>query len=105
MVSDIILNLLFQKRLKSISKKWEYLGWFLPVAVFMILIYYSAILGWDGFYVIISAFKGWGADPNAYFTGSFLQANDTLGGLGTFCAFCSYCNACRMGYNVGYFPY
>ena len=77
----------FSKAVKSISKKWEYLGWFLPVAVFMILIYYSAILGWDGFYVIISAFKGWGADPNAYFTGSFLQANDTLGGLGTFVPF------------------
>ncbi len=39
------------------------------------------------FYVIISAFKGWGADPNAYFTGSFLQANDTLSGLGTFVPF------------------
>ena len=77
----------FPKAVKSISKKWEYLGWFLPVAVFMILIYYSAILGWDGFYVIISAFKGWGADPNVYFTGSFLQANDTLGGLGTFVPF------------------
>ena len=77
----------FPKAVKSISKKWEYLGWFLPVAVFMILIYYSAILGWDGFYVIISAFKGWGADSNAYFTGSFLQANDTLGGLGTFVPF------------------
>ena len=77
----------FPKAVKSISKKWEYLGWFLPVAVFMILIYYSAILGWDGFYVIISAFKGWGADPNAYFTSSFLQANDTLGGLGTFVPF------------------
>ena len=77
----------FPKAVKSISKKWEYLGWFLPVAVFMILIYYSAILGWDGFYVIISTFKGWGADPNAYFTGSFLQANDTLGGLGTFVPF------------------
>ena len=77
----------FPKAVKSISNKWEYLGWFLPVAVFMILIYYSAILGWDGFYVIISAFKGWGADPNAYFTGSFLQANDTLGGFGTFVPF------------------
>ena len=77
----------FPKAVKSISNKWEYLGWFLPVAVFMILIYYSAILGWDVFYVIISAFKGWGADPNAYFTGSFLQANDTLGGLGTFVPF------------------
>ena len=77
----------FPKAIRSISKKWEYLGWFLPVAIFMILVYYISILGWDGFYVIISAFKGWGADPNAYFTGSFLQANDTLGGLGTFVPF------------------
>ncbi|WP_299524053.1 sodium-dependent transporter [uncultured Methanobrevibacter sp.] len=77
----------FPKAVRKISEKWEYLGWFLPVAVFMILIYYSAILGWDGFYVILSAFKGWGADPNSYFTGSFLQANDTLSGLGTFVPF------------------
>ena len=90
----------FPKAVKSISKKWEYLGWFLPVAVFMILIYYSAILGWDGFYVIISAFKGWGADPNAYFTGSFLQANDTLGGLGTFVPFVAI--AMLVGWAVSY---
>lgn len=77
----------FPKAIRKISEKWEYLGWFLPVAVFMILIYYSAILGWDGFYVILSAFKGWGADPNNYFTSSFLQADDTLGGLGTFVPF------------------
>ena len=74
----------FPKAIRNISAKWEYLGWFLPVAVFMILIYYSAILGWDGFYVIISAFKGWGANPNNYFSSSFLQANDSLAGLGTF---------------------
>ena len=74
----------FPKAIRNISAKWEYLGWFLPVAVFMILIYYSAILGWDGFYVIISAVKGWGADPNNYFTSSFLHANDSLAGLGTF---------------------
>ena len=77
----------FPKAVKSISKKWEYLGWFLPVAVFMILIYYSAILGWDGFYVIISAFKGWGADPNAYFCAVSFRQMILLGGLGTFCAF------------------
>ena len=74
----------FPKAIRKISKKWEYLGWLLPVAVFMILIYYSAILGWDGFYVIISTFQGWGADPNTYFTNTFLQSNDTLAGLGTF---------------------
>ena len=47
----------FAKAVKKINSKWEYLGWFLPVAVFMIMIYYSAILGWDGIYMILSFFK------------------------------------------------
>ena len=51
----------FAKALTKINSRCEYLGWFLPVAVFMILIYYSTILGWDGIYVILSFFKGWGS--------------------------------------------
>ena len=73
----------FPKAIRSISKKWEYLGWFLPVAIFMILVYYISILGWDGFYVIISAFKGWGADPNNYFTNTFLQSTESVSGIAT----------------------
>ena len=71
----------FAKAVKKINSKWEYLGWFLPVAVFMIMIYYSAILGWDGIYMILSFFKGWGADPNAYFTTTLLQSSDSITGL------------------------
>ena len=74
----------FPKAVRSISKKWEYLGWFLPVAIFMILVYYLVIVGWDGLYIVLSFFKGWGANPNDFFTNTFLQSNDTLAGLGTF---------------------
>jgi neurotransmitter:Na+ symporter, NSS family len=73
----------FPKAIRSISRKWEYLGWFLPVTIFMVLVYYISILGWDGFYVIISAFKGWGANPNNYFTHTFLQATESVSGFTT----------------------
>lgn len=71
----------FAKAISKINSKCEYLGWLLPVAVFMIMIYYSAILGWDGIYIILSFFKGWGADPNAFFTTTLLQSSDSYMGL------------------------
>ena len=74
----------FAKAIKSIHSKCEYLGWFLPIAVFIIMIYYSAILGWDGIYVILSFFKGWGADPNTFFNSSLLHVSSSATGLLTF---------------------
>ena len=74
----------FAKSVTNISKKFEYLGWFLPVAVFAIMIYYSAILGWDGIYIILSFFKGWGADPNTYYTATLLQSSQSFSGIFTF---------------------
>ncbi len=71
----------FAKAVRKIDSKFEYLGWLLPVAVFIIMIYYSAILGWDGIYVILSFFKGWGADPNTYFATTLLQSSDSYMGL------------------------
>ena len=71
----------FPKAVRKINSKCEYLGWFLPVAVFMIMIYYSAILGWDGIYMILSFTKGWGADPNAFFATTLLQSSDSYMGL------------------------
>lgn len=67
----------FAKAIRKINSKCEYLGWLLPVAVFMIMIYYSAILGWDGIYIILSFFKGWGADPNTFFTVTLLQSSES----------------------------
>lgn len=74
----------FAKAIRKINSKWEYLGWFLPVAVFMIMIYYSAILGWDGIYMILSFFKGWGADPNNFFATTLLQSSEAYTGLFSF---------------------
>ena len=74
----------FAKAITNIDSKWQYLGWLLPVAVFMIMIYYSAILGWDGIYMVLSFFKGWGANPNAYFTTTLLQSSDSYMGLANF---------------------
>lgn len=71
----------FPKAIRKINSKCEYLGWFLPVAVFMIMIYYSAILGWDGIYMILSFTKGWGADPNAFFATTLLHSTDSFMGL------------------------
>lgn len=74
----------FARAVKNIDHKWEYMGWVLPVAVFIIMIYYSAILGWDGIYIILSFFKGWGADPNTFFTTTLLQSTDSYMGLSNF---------------------
>lgn len=70
----------FPKALKQFGFKWEYFGWFLPIANFILMIYYSAILGWDGIYVFLSFFKGWGVDPNNFFTQTLLQSSASLSG-------------------------
>lgn len=74
----------FAKAIRKIDPKFEYLGWLLPVAVFMIMIYYSAIMGWDGIYIVLSFFKGWGADPNVFFTTTLLQSSDSYTTLTSF---------------------
>ncbi|KAG4081277.1 hypothetical protein H8356DRAFT_610577, partial [Neocallimastix lanati (nom. inval.)] len=71
----------FAKALKKINSKFEFLGWFLPVSVYMIMIYYSAILGWDGIYIVLSFFKGWGNDPGTYFETDLLKSSEGISGL------------------------
>ncbi|OUM63931.1 hypothetical protein PIROE2DRAFT_9462 [Piromyces sp. E2] len=71
----------FAKAVKKIHSKFEFLGWFLPVSVYMIMIYYSAILGWDGIYIVLSFYKGWGSDPENYFGTELLKATDSYSGL------------------------
>ena len=74
----------FPKAIRKINSKFEYLGWLLPISVFMIMIYYSCILGWDGIYVILSFFKGWGADPNTYFATTLLQSSESVSSITSF---------------------
>ena len=80
MALDTISNLLLQRS----KKDWlqiRIFGWLLPVAIFMIMIYYLAILGGDGIYIILSFFKGWGADHNTFFIATLLQSSDSYMGL------------------------
>ena len=74
----------FPKAIRKINSKAEFLGWLLPISVFIIMIYYSCILGWDGIYVILSFFKGWGADPNTFFATTLLQSSESVSGITSF---------------------
>jgi len=74
----------FAKAVKKINSKFEFLGWFIPVCVYMIMIYYSAILGWDGIYVILSFYKGWGSQPDKYFEETLLRSSGHFTGLTNF---------------------
>ena len=71
----------FPKAIRKIHSNWEFLGWLLPVAVFMIMIYYSAMLGWDGIYMFLSFTKGWGANPDTFFATTLLHSSESMSGL------------------------
>jgi len=77
----------FAKGLRKINKKLEFLGWVLPLATFVIMIYYSTIIGWIGVYVFLSFTKGWGNDPDTFFGAKVLQASDSVSGLAHFVPF------------------
>lgn len=71
----------FTKAVINIKPKFEYYGWILPVVVFIMTIYYSTILGWDGIYFILSFFKGWGSNPNTFLNVLLLQSTDSITGV------------------------
>ena len=74
----------FAKGLTNINPKFEYFGWFLPFVIFIMTIYYSTVIGWDGIYFILSFFKGWGANPNAFLANNVLHASANLSDITTF---------------------
>lgn len=65
----------------KIKTKFRVIAWFTLLIVFLILSYYVCIVGWDLIYLVLSFFKGWGADPNNYFVTSVLHDNPTFGGM------------------------
>lgn len=74
----------FTKAIIKLKPKLEIYGWILPVVVFIMTVYYSTIIGWDGIYLVLSFFKGWGADPNTFLNVNLLQATDSLSGVFNF---------------------
>ena len=74
----------FTKAVTRLNNKFEFFGWILPVVVFMMTIYYSTVIGWDGIYLFLSFFKGWGADPNTFLTATVLQSANSVAGIANF---------------------
>ena len=77
----------FTKAIVKIKPKLEIYGWLLPVGIFIMTTYYSTIIGWDGIYLFLSFFKGWGADPNTFLNANLLQSTDSLSGILNFLPF------------------
>jgi len=74
----------FSKGLRKIHKRFEFLGWVLPLSTFTIMIYYAAVVGWIAVYVILSFYKGWGDEPGNFFGNTLLRSDESPKGLGTF---------------------
>ncbi|MFV0252530.1 MAG: sodium-dependent transporter [Beutenbergiaceae bacterium] len=54
----------------------EGIGWWQVAICFMIAVYYAAVVAWAARYTIFSVDKAWGADPESFLFGDFLQAGD-----------------------------
>ncbi len=69
------------KILRKINKKYEYIAWFIQMIPFLILTYYTCIMAWDLIYLLLSFFKGWGSNPDSFFTNTVLQNSNSLMGM------------------------
>ncbi|GAB3349740.1 sodium-dependent transporter [Modestobacter lapidis] len=54
----------------------EGLGWWQVGICFLIAVYYAAVIAWALRYTFFSLDGAWGADPEGFFFGEFLQAGD-----------------------------
>ncbi|RKY37422.1 MAG: sodium-dependent transporter [Candidatus Omnitrophota bacterium] len=67
----------------SISKKWEWLGWWQVIFVmFGIVLYYSVVISWCLSFLFFSFNLGWGNDPNNFFFHKFLMVSKSPASLG-----------------------
>ena len=65
----------------NIKSEFEIVAWFIVFLIFIVLIYYTCIMSWDLIYIILSLFKGWGANPSVFFTTTLLHSTSNAYGL------------------------
>ena len=58
----------FSSLMNNIRPEFEIIAWMLVLFVFVVVIYYMVILGWDFAYLLNSFTFGWGNDPSSFFT-------------------------------------
>lgn len=72
----------FSKLMSAINPKFEIVAWMVVISVFIVVIYYMVILGWDFAYLLSSFNFGWGNDPASFFTSS-VGGTNTLANAST----------------------
>lgn len=67
---------------RSLSRRWEWLGWWQVAVSFVIGTYYMIIIGWVLSYTYFSFGNQWGSDTESFFTGQFLGVSDSFWNIG-----------------------
>ena len=73
----------FSNILKKINPKYEFIAWMLVTFVFIVVIYYMVILGWDLLYLFSSFNFAWGNDAGLFFT-NVVGGSSNLNSITTF---------------------
>ncbi|HLR93817.1 MAG TPA: sodium-dependent transporter [Jiangellaceae bacterium] len=68
--------------LRSLSRRWEWLGWWQAGVAFVISTYYVIILAWCLSYVWFSFGQQWGSDTESFFFGEYLGSTAGPGEIG-----------------------
>ncbi len=58
------------------DRRGEALGWWQVAICFVIAVYYAAVIAWAARYTLFSLDQAWGADPEGFLFGRYLQAGD-----------------------------
>lgn len=61
---------------RRISRRTESIGWVQTIITYIIAVYYAVILAWSAIYTWFSLKLAWGEDPEAFFVGDFLHADN-----------------------------
>lgn len=61
---------------RRISTRTEAIGWVQTIITYIIAVYYAVILAWSTIYTWFSLKLAWGEDPEAFFVGDFLHADN-----------------------------
>jgi NSS family neurotransmitter:Na+ symporter len=73
----------FSRLMHDIRPEFEIVAWMLVLFVFIVVIYYMIILGWDFVYLLNSFTFGWGNDPASFFINN-VGGSSNLANLTTF---------------------
>ncbi len=68
----------------SISRRWEWLGWFQMLVAFVISTYYVVVVGWAICYFIFSFTQAWGTSPSDFFFKDYLHLTGSPLDMGGF---------------------